>query len=70
MSDEVESFWKEAAEDYLKYCPDVCLNRLRKTTEIITEYPAPRSRFEHKPRGLPPDLRLAIRRTCCCSVLP
>jgi hypothetical protein len=33
MIDELERVWKEAVLAQLRYCPGICLERLRKTTK-------------------------------------
>jgi hypothetical protein len=46
MNDELEMVWKNAVLAYYKYCPRICLERLRKTMKNPSGWPAFRLRFK------------------------
>jgi hypothetical protein len=37
MNDELEMFWKEVVMAQLRHYPGICLERLRKTTESLSQ---------------------------------
>jgi hypothetical protein len=36
MRDELERIWKEASITWSRYCPDICLEELRKNTKVLS----------------------------------